>query len=134
MYDNHPYQYFRSQDSMGGFSAHEAARRHLGDATGLVTLPYFALPPVGEKFDDTQGRFPANMLEEVRKFLMSADDSGTRYWFARVLPEKEGGNIEYLALDLHLGDWKLVREWPTQTDRYIGTMGLEELEGYERPE
>lgn len=115
--------FFRSQNAAFAPSADKAIKGHLGPDAGLVTVPHFELPPVGEPFDDTEGRFP--MLADLEQFLNLSDDKGTRYWFAQVLPpEHESGvRSEHLMVDIgSYGRLRLVRMFFTTSERYIGTL------------
>ena len=113
------YYFFLSQNAASGPTAVEDIKAALGDDAGLVVVPYFKLPPYDERFDDTEGRFP--QLEELKEIIGGSNDVGSLYWFAQVLPEKEGGKIEYLALHT-VGDLKLVRQTSTVSTRFIGTL------------
>jgi hypothetical protein len=93
-------------------------RSEYGD---LVVVPYFPVPPYGEKFNDTEGRFP--MLEQLQQDLRNnyfGDNS--ILWFAQVLPGKEeGGKTAYLAVDIDREGLRLVRVEPSYVARYVGT-------------
>jgi hypothetical protein len=89
-----------------------------GDNGGLVVVPYFKLPSYDEPFNDTEGRFP--QLEHLEESLKDDYHTDSRYWFAKVLPEKEGGKIEFLAVDT-VGGLSLVREHSTISRRSIWT-------------
>jgi hypothetical protein len=84
-----------------------------GEYGDLVVVPYFKLPPYGEKFNDTEGRFP--MLEQLEQFLRNDYFGDTSIlWFAQVMPEKEeNGEIEYLAVDIGREGLMLIRLEPT---------------------
>lgn len=81
-------------------------------------MPYFELPPYNEPFEDTEGRFP--QLKQFAKFLENGSATFSRYWFARVLPERDGGNTEYLTIDTF--SLKLCRQLPGIAERFIGVM------------
>lgn len=107
---------------MGAHTAVEDIKRSLGDTAGLVVVPYFKLPHYGEPFDDTEGRFP--QLKEFKEFLDQSDDTGCTYWFAQVLPKKEGERDEYLAINRYDG-LRLIRRFSTDSIRYIGTLVIQ---------
>jgi hypothetical protein len=119
------YHFFLSQNSAGARTAAKDIKEMLDPRAGLVVVPHFKLPQYGERFDDTEGRFP--MMAQLKTFFQDSDDTGSEYWFAHVLPE-EGGDgkslPEYLAIDCTGADLKLVRTMFNQSNRYIATMVL----------
>lgn len=103
-------------------SAYEALReiKQKSDNTAsLVVVPHFKFPyPWNERFTDTEGRFP---LKELEEFLQDDVTGSSHYWFAKVLPEKEGMRIEYLAVDVSKNDSRLFRPLPSTLFRYVAT-------------
>lgn len=71
------YSFFASQDAVSGPTAAQEIKSQ-GEA--LVTVPYFKLPPYGERFQDTEGRFP--QLQQLEQFLEDMSETATRFWFA----------------------------------------------------
>jgi hypothetical protein len=121
MSSSNSYHFFASQNLAYGPAAVEEVKEFLGDDAGLIVVPYFKLPSYDEYFDDTEGRIP--QLEQLERFLRDMNDAASEYWFAQVLPEKEDGRIEYLAV-VNMGSLRLVRRFPTRSSRYIGTLVL----------
>ena len=115
--------FFLSQNATSAPTAVEDIKQYLGDDAGLVVVPYFKLPANFERFDDTEGRFP--QLKELEEIIRDSDDAGSTYWFAQVLPEKEGGEIQYLAL-YTVGGLKLYQQFPHISTRYIGTLVVQD--------
>ena len=116
------YHFLLSENATGAQIAAKDIKVMLGDDAGLVVVPHFKLPQWGERFDDTEGRFP--MLPQLKTFFQDIDDTCTKFWFAHVLPE-EGGDgkslPDYLTIDFSAGDVKLVRTMCNQTN-IIATM------------
>jgi hypothetical protein len=112
------YGFLVSQNAAGVHTSDKDLRQMFGDNGGLVVVPYFKLPSYDEPFNDTEGRFP--QLEHLEESLKDDYHTDSRYWFAKVLPEKEGGKIEFLAVDT-VGGLSLVREHSTISRRSIWT-------------
>lgn len=115
------YLFFISQNAATAGTAVEDIKAFMGKEADLVTVPYFELPSHGERFKDTKARFP--QLKQLKHKLETSDNVGSRYWFARVLPEKEGGQTEYLAINYP--GLTLFREYSIRSERYIGTLILD---------
>lgn len=117
------YRFFLSQNAASGPEAAREIKAYLGDEAGLVVVPYFELPPHGEHFEDTEGRFP--MLATFEKFYDGSDDTGNRFWFAHVLPEegKENENTlpEYLTIEPFGGKMVLARRLFNTSERFVAT-------------
>jgi hypothetical protein len=102
-----------NHNASSGPAAASYLKLQSGEYGDLVVVPYFKLPPYGEKFNDTEGRFP--MLEQLEQFLRNDYFGDTSIlWFAQVMPEKEeNGEIEYLAVDIGREGLRLIRLEPT---------------------
>jgi len=120
---NSKYRFFLSQNASSGPQAAREIKANLGDGAGLVVVPYFELPPYGEHFEDTEGRFP--MLATFEKFYDGNDDTGNTFWFAHVLPEegKESENKppEYLTIEPFGGKIVLTRRLFNTNERFVAT-------------
>jgi hypothetical protein len=115
------YFFFLSQNAAGAHTAAKDIKNMLDPRAGLVVVPHFKLPQYGEHFDDTEGRFP--MLPQLKTCIENTDDTGSRYWFAEVLPEGGGdGRSEFLAIYCGGGEFQLVREMFNKSIRFIGTL------------
>jgi hypothetical protein len=116
------YLFYLDYDAGTGPTAATDLKQECGDDGGMVVVPYFQLPPYGEYFDDTEGRFP--MLKQMEEFLRGEYCGDTTIlWFAQVLPEneEEGGGMEYLAVDIGRYGMRLVRLEATYVARCVGT-------------
>ena len=115
------YHFLLSENATGAQTAAKDIKVMLGDDAGLAVVPHFKLPQWGERFDDTEGRFP--MLPQLKTFFENTDSTGSRFWFAEVLPEGGGdGRSEFLAIYCGGGEFRLAREMVNKSIRYIGTL------------
>jgi hypothetical protein len=123
---SNPYYFFLGELPTPLESSNNDIKQMLGPAAGLVTVPYFALPPWRELFADTEGRFP--QLQYLPGFLKESDEKDGEFWFARVMPEDGGRDQRVMGLTVRLteeGEVRLAKQVATKSFRYVGTSAAE---------